>query len=287
MRQSVKWHRLTRTIMVVAIVTTALGCASTRHGGRQSVSSCQNMPATMVPQPIEVDVSLNGRVEQMEVSVGGGKTRKLMLYLPPQYDTDHDSLAVIYLLHGLNGNERAWMERGNAAAAIDSLITNRITRPVLLAMPDCSPHYKHKDRCMIVNMLRYPRWLRCEFEKEFRLIDSQLCAAYRVFPNEKVIAGLSAGATQAANLALMYDSLVSVVGLFSPVIHRRHLPADTFTEYWIGVGRHDIFRSESRCFIKKLDKRAVCRSEYISSGRHTWKNWRLYLVEFMKCVYGY
>ena len=224
---------------------------------------------------------LDGRLECLVVDVGGGRSRNITVYLPKCYDTGIDSLPLMYLLHGLKGDELVWTVRGNAAATADSLVRHDLAKPFIMAMPDCSPHFRHKSRGTLPNMLKYPRWLRKEFENEFMGI------TYRVKGSQRVIAGLSAGATQAANLALMHDSTVRCVGLFSPVLHKRHVPqALSKTAYWIEVGRHDIFLSESKRFARRASERGIDCTIHITNGRHTWTNWKHYLADFILFAYG-
>ena len=51
---------------------------------------------------------LHGRIEFFEIwDTACGKTRRILLYLPPDYDRTEQLYPVLYLLHGINGYEKA------------------------------------------------------------------------------------------------------------------------------------------------------------------------------------
>jgi len=99
------------------------------------------------------------------------------------------------------------------------------------------------------------------------------------------VAGLSAGATQSIVLANMYKDNFRYAGLFSPIVHRRQLPDTRNTIYWIGTGKTDIFHSQSRRFVRKLQQREIPYLFFETEGGHVWRNWRLYLSEFLQYVF--
>ncbi|TVY10087.1 alpha/beta hydrolase [Paenibacillus cremeus] len=63
--------------------------------------------------------------------------RKLCnVYLPPSYDTSGDRrYPVIYLLHGLYGNEASWLMKGNAETTLDAMIASGQLRECIVVMP--------------------------------------------------------------------------------------------------------------------------------------------------------
>jgi enterochelin esterase-like enzyme len=98
-------------------------------------------PATPVfpnaPQGFDVarpDVPA-GRVERVEYtsSVTGGK-KPAMVYTPAGYSSAQ-KYPVLYLLHGIGGNERHWSGPGAAAAILDNLIADKKTVPMIVVMP--------------------------------------------------------------------------------------------------------------------------------------------------------
>jgi enterochelin esterase-like enzyme len=76
-----------------------------------------------------------GRVERVEYtsSVTGAK-KPAMVYTPPGYSASQ-KYPVLYLLHGIGGNETHWPGPGRAAAILDNLIADRKAVPMIVVMP--------------------------------------------------------------------------------------------------------------------------------------------------------
>jgi enterochelin esterase-like enzyme len=76
-----------------------------------------------------------GRVERVEYksSVTGG-TKPAMVYTPAGYSSAQ-RYPVLYLLHGIGGNETHWPGPGAAAAILDSLIADKKAVPMIVVMP--------------------------------------------------------------------------------------------------------------------------------------------------------
>jgi len=235
--------------------------------------------------------SLHGRIEFFEIwDTACGKTRRILLYLPPDYDRTEQLYPVLYLLHGINGYEKAWQDKGCAVQQVDKLIRQDKIVPMVVVMPDVNPRklIGQKEKIgMMRNLLHYPSWLHRDFERVFPQMDSLLSIHYRISSDRKsrAVAGLSAGAMQACNLANVNENRFQYVGLFSPVVHRKQLPTDQSTTYWIGSGKVDIFHSQSTRFVKKSKDKQISFVYYNSSGGHTWRNWRLYLSEFLQFIF--
>lgn len=77
-----------------------------------------------------------GRVERIEYSstVTDGK-RPAMVYTPPGY-TPARKYPVLYLLHGIGGNETHWTQFGAADGILDNLIAANRAVPMIVVMPN-------------------------------------------------------------------------------------------------------------------------------------------------------
>lgn len=235
--------------------------------------------------------SLYGRVDFFEIlDTACGKTRRILLYLPPDYDHNEQPYPVLYLLHGINGYEKAWQDKGRAVQQVDKLIRQEKIVPMVVVMPDVNPRKligQKETIGMMRNLLHYPCWFHRDFERVFPQMDSLLSIRYRISPDRdlRAVAGLSAGAMQSCNLANVAENRFRYVGLFSPVVHRKQLPNDQSTLYWIGSGKVDIFHSQSCRFVKKIKDKQTSFVYYSTSGGHTWRNWRRYLSEFLQFIF--
>ena len=236
--------------------------------------------------------SLYGSTELFDcLDTFSGKVRSVFLYLPPGYWQTDRQYPTLYLLHGINGNEKAWQEKGRVMQMADNLIRQGKIVPMVIVMPDANPRklIGQKDNIgMLQNLIRYPSWLRRDFEIFFPAMDSMLTIRYRLASEAdgRAVAGLSAGATQAANLANMYEGYFRYVGLFSPVVHRKQLPETDDAIYWIGAGKVDIFRPQINRYVRNLHRNQITYTYYETEGGHTWRNWRLYLAEFLQTVFA-
>lgn len=61
-------------------------------------------------------------------------TRRLSVYTPATYRTSKEKLPVLYLLHGMGGDETAWLELGRTAQILDNLIATGQCRPMIVVM---------------------------------------------------------------------------------------------------------------------------------------------------------
>ena len=192
---------------------------------------------------------------------------------------------MLYLIHGINGYEGSWQEKGNAIDTLASKISQGLCQPMILVMPDCNkwPYKVHpggKNLCRY--LFRYPRVSR-EHEIEYSI--SELMAlvdtTYAV-SSYCVIAGLSDGARIAANVANLRSDCIGTVGLFSPVLHKEQLPKDSTQTYYIYVGSKDIFGASGKRFHRRMTKENYPHHFITLPGNHDWKMWRLCLSDFLE-----
>lgn len=63
-----------------------------------------------------------------------GTTRRLSVYTPAGYSTSKEKLPVMYLLHGMGGDETAWLELGRTSQILDNLIAKGKCKPMIVVM---------------------------------------------------------------------------------------------------------------------------------------------------------
>ncbi len=202
------------------------------------------------------------------------------------------SVPSLYLIHGINGCEYSWHELGHAIDTLEALVSTGQCRPVVLVMPDCNK-WPFKDserkggrgnlwRCV----LRYGK-LTHEHTVEYavsELIDMLDTTCH--VSAEYAIAGLSDGARMAANVANVRPDRVRSVGLFSPVLHKDQLPKDSTQNYYIYVGKSDMFYASGNRFHKNMN-RANRPHEFIEKpkGGHNWRMWQYCLSDLLRRLY--
>lgn len=221
--------------------------------------------------------------------------RRLLVYTPPEYENSTDTLPVLYLLHGINSDETSWTGRGRAIQIIDNLIAQEQIPPMLLVLPDCNVGRRATQQihgALFANLLNYPALCHGKVEKAFASLMDFVNANWRVSsaPEQRAIAGLSAGAMMAANIAVMYPDTFAMVGLFSPVVYRKQVPKTnkqghsdivTDTQYYVYIGKSDSFYANGKRFCRRTRKQHGSCECIVSHGGHTWRNWRMYLSDYL------
>ena len=64
-----------------------------------------------------------------------GTTRKMQVYTPPGYSKDK-KYPVLYLLHGIGGDETEWQRFATADVLLDNLIADGKAVPMIIVMPN-------------------------------------------------------------------------------------------------------------------------------------------------------
>ena len=78
----------------------------------------------------------HGKLEMIEYeSKTVGTTRKMQVYTPPGYSPDK-KYPVLYLLHGIGGDETEWQRFAHPDALLDNLIADGKAVPMIIVMPN-------------------------------------------------------------------------------------------------------------------------------------------------------
>lgn len=217
--------------------------------------------------------------------------RRVNIYLPAAYvqmvngKCPNGTFPVLYLLHGINGYEGSWTERGRTIQIIENLIACDSIEPMIVVMPDCNTG-PHEDRpshhTLWNNVVHYPRLCR-DHSLEHAMEDLMLLidTTYRV-SDRYYIAGFSSGARIAANIVNRYPNKFQAVGLFSPVVYKEQMPRTNIPPFYIYMGKDDMFINNGRRFHKRLTKSGIDHFYMENEDGHTWRNWRIYLADFLK-----
>ena len=161
---------------------------------------------------------IQGRVEVFEYnSTVTATRRKAVVYLPPGYSSAR-KYPVLYLLHGIGGNEWEWNGYVHADAIIDNLIADGKATPMIVVMPN--GRALADDRAPAPDKTFAPQNAVgfAKFERD--LLDClipAIQAKYSVSTNreERAIAGLSMGGGQSLNFGLGHLDMFAWVGGFS------------------------------------------------------------------------
>jgi enterochelin esterase family protein len=58
----------------------------------------------------------------------------MYVYTPPYYEETNNRYPVLYLLHGMGGDEDAWATMGRAVDIMDNLIAQGRVKPMIVVM---------------------------------------------------------------------------------------------------------------------------------------------------------
>lgn len=235
-----------------------------------------------------------------------GKERRLSVYTPAGYETSGLRYPVLYLLHGMGGDEESWLTLGNLAQIMDNLIAQGKAKPMIVVMPNgnmdlqAAPGYGPEG--YIVPTIELPHTTDGWFEQSFPNIVRFIDKNYHTTPRKqsRAIAGLSMGGFHAMQISKEYPDLFNYVGLFSAAIN--HGQGDTpiyqnfmnklrtqFARkpelYWIAIGKEDFLYNENAEFCQMLDTNRFRHEYFETHGGHTWRNWRLYLKLFVQKIF--
>ena len=237
-----------------------------------------------------------------------GFDRKLSVYTPPGYETSAAEYPVLYLLHGAGGDEEAWLSLGRAAQILDNLIAEGKAEPMLVVMPngnvgqDAAPGAGSDG--FYTPQFMTPETMNGKYEAQFMDIVSFIETNYRVKADKahRAIAGLSMGGYHSMHISRFYPNTFDYVGLFSAAIMPREDKSDkgvyaNFDEtlkaqnengyelYWIGIGKTDFLYEANTAFRKQLDQMDMPYEYMETEGGHIWRNWRVYLSEFVPLLF--
>jgi enterochelin esterase-like enzyme len=64
-----------------------------------------------------------------------GNQRRALVYTPPGF-SKNKKYPVLYLLHGIGGDEKEWFRQGNPQAILDNLYADKKAEPMIVVLPN-------------------------------------------------------------------------------------------------------------------------------------------------------
>lgn len=240
-----------------------------------------------------------------------GMKRRMSVYTPAGYEADKDRrYPVLYLLHGMGGDEEAWLALGRAAQILDNLIARGEAEPMIVVMPngnasqEAAPGETHYG--LLTPTTALPKTKDGSYETSFPEIVQYIDSNYRTRAEKsgRAIAGLSMGGFHSSRISMQYPDMFDYVGLFSaavmlpgtngdvnsPVYQNMDAKLKTQFEknpklYWIGIGSEDFLYESNKDFRARLDAAGYPYTYVESPEGHIWKNWRVYLTDFVPLLF--
>jgi enterochelin esterase family protein len=231
-----------------------------------------------------------------------GLTRRMTIYTPPGYEASKAQYPVLYLLHGMGGDEEAWIALGRTAQILDNLIAAGKAKPMIVVMPNGNAAQEaapgESSLGFYKPTFQLPKTMEGSYEKSFPEIVSFIDRNYRTVKAKsgRAIAGLSMGGFHSLHISKEYPDMFDYVGLFSAAIQPdRENSSPIYADmdkklqaqfdkqpklYWIGIGSADFLYKANAVYRQRLDDHHFTYKYFETGEGHIWKNWRIYLSEF-------
>lgn len=238
-----------------------------------------------------------------------GKDRRMAVYTPAGYEAGKGRYPVLYLLHGMGGDEEAWLCTGRTAQIMDNLIAQGKAEPMIVVMTNGNTKHQAAPGESCEGMYRPYNCgsFDTSFEYHFKDVLKYVDSHYRTVKKAsgRAVAGLSMGGGHSFQLSLNYPKTFGYVGLFSAGISihddagnlmEPSFYDDTYKKldalfannpklYYIAIGETDFLYQQNADLRKYLDGKNYPYVYVESTGGHIWRNWRIYLVDFAQRLF--
>ena len=228
------------------------------------------------------------------VSKTVGTTRNALIYTPPAFSRDK-KYPVLYLLHGIGGDEKEWLNGGHPQVILDNLYAEKKIEPMIVVMPNGRAMKDDRAVGNIFDSVKVQAF--ATFERD--LLDDLIPFIEKTYPvfndrEHRAIAGLSMGGGQSLNFGLGNLDEFAWIGGFSsapntkppelllpdPDEARRKLKL-----LWISCGDNDNLIIFSQRTHEYLDAHSVPHIFYVEPGVHDFKVWKNDLYMFTQLIF--
>jgi enterochelin esterase-like enzyme len=224
-----------------------------------------------------------------------GTGRRALVYTTPGADKKQ-KLPVLYLLHGIGGDEKEWFNQGAPNIILDNLFAQGKLKPMVVVLPNG-------------RALKDDRWDSKEttsqekaasfavFEKD--LLNDLIPFVEKKYPvlkdrENRAVAGLSMGGGQSLNFGLGNLDRFAWVGGFSSAPNTKmpevlvpdpQLAKQQLKLLWISCGDQDGLMRMSKRTSDYLKKQSVPHIFYVEPGGHDFKVWKNDLYMFSQMLF--
>ncbi|NQU85880.1 MAG: esterase family protein [Mariniphaga sp.] len=224
-----------------------------------------------------------------------GTERNALIYTPPGY-TKNKKYPVLYLLHGIGGDEFEWLNGGHPEVILDNLYAENKVEPMIVVMPNGRAM---KDDSAGGNIMAPDKVQAfATFEKD--LLNDLIPFIEKNYPaikdrENRAIAGLSMGGGQSLNFGLSNLDKFAWVGGFSSAPNLKSPeelvpdPEKTKEELkllWMSCGNKDGLLRFSERTHEYLKENSVPHIYLVEPGGiHDFKVWKNGLYMFTQLIF--
>ena len=227
-----------------------------------------------------------------------GTTRRMFVYTPYGYNKSNTKYPVLYLLHGGGGDEDAWSNMGRACQILDNLIEQGKAKPMIVVMPNGNPGQQAAQTLFLPEKefdRNDPAFANLYIHSLVKDIVPYIESNYRVIaePNSRAISGLSMGGGHTIAATNAYPGFFSYILPLSMGIQPNQdvdaafqaIKKAGYKLYWVACGSDDFLWEMAQNFDAALTRNGLEHTFRVTSGGHTWANWRIYLNEFAPLLF--
>ena len=239
--------------------------------------------------------------------------RRMSVYTPAGYNAlDRKTrYPVLYIMHGIGGDENAWVDGGRLPQVLDNLIASGQAEKMIVvvtnsnmsqqAAPGEGPDGRPRPQLMV------PGNMDGQFEESFPDVMEYIEGHYNVYRDKahRALAGLSMGGFHTVYISANYPDLFDYVCPLSAALND-HSDTQTARDsyiykdldgkldrqfenapklYWIACGNADSLFGYNKDFCARLDAKGYKYTFVETEGGHTWANWRNYLTRFVPLLF--
>lgn len=223
-----------------------------------------------------------------------GTSRKVLIYTPPGY-SKNKKYPVLYLLHGIGGDEKEWLTGGSPQVILDNLYAQKKATPMIVVLPNGRAMKNDRATGNVFDSARVQAFT--VFERD--LLDDLIPFVERKYPvykdrGHRALAGLSMGGGQSLNIGLGHTDTFTWVGGFSSAPNTKApgllVPEPAKTKehlklLWISCGIDDNLMSFSQRTHDYLTAHGVPHIFYVEPGGHDFTVWKNDLYMFAQLIF--
>ena len=221
-----------------------------------------------------------------------GRTKACLVYTPPSYDDNTEkSYPVLYINHGVGENETGWVWQGKLNLIVDNLLAKKKCKEMIVVMNSGYAFEESKQSVF------FPGNFDCELTHDcIPFIENK----YRIAKgrDNRAVAGLSLGSTQAFCTAMLHQDLFASLGVFSggfPITRPEYDYSDffkdsnkinnTFKTLFVSCGEQEIFYDSTMETLDRLKTAGANITVYHRPGYHCWDVWRYSLRVLLQILF--
>ena len=223
-----------------------------------------------------------------------GTRRRANIYLPPGYSTER-RYPVLYLLHGIGGDENEWIRFASPHVILDNLIADGKAEPMIVVIPNGRAIADDRASGDMFSREKVAGFAAFERDLLDHLIPA-VEAAYSTFPDagHRAIAGLSMGGGQTLNFGLGHPDTFAWIGAFSSAPNTRQpeqlLPdpaaaRERIQLLYISCGNKDGLINSSHRTRAHLKKHEVPHLWNVDDFGHDPDHWGSNLYHFVQRIF--